>query len=213
MISDIFHKNDADKFIDLNPENVKNIIELGDYLIIQSQQLVEEDNESEINNVNVAVASAITAYARIHMSQFKNNLDYKLFYSDTDSIYINKPLDNSYISNTILGKLKLENIITKGIFLAPKVYGLQTEDGQTIIKAKGLTKEGISKLSLSDLESLLIKDSNKEFNQEKWYKNLSNANITIKDTIYNLKINFFIFFSTFFLILGVAGLIFLLTLT
>lgn len=68
---------------------------------------------------NVAIASAVTAYARIHMIPFKNNSDYKLFYSDTDSIYINKPLDNSFISDKELGFMKLESINTKGIFFSP----------------------------------------------------------------------------------------------
>lgn len=40
-------------------------------------------------NINVAIASAITSYARDYMAQFKNNPKLKLFYSDTDSIYCN----------------------------------------------------------------------------------------------------------------------------
>ena len=47
------------------------------------------------HNINIEIASPITAYARIHMSQFKNNKKYKLFYSDTDSIYINKKLSKN----------------------------------------------------------------------------------------------------------------------
>jgi hypothetical protein len=31
------------------------------------------DGNKETHNVNIAIASAVTAYARIHMSQFKNN--------------------------------------------------------------------------------------------------------------------------------------------
>jgi hypothetical protein len=64
----------------------------------------------ETHNVSISIASAITAYARIHMSQFKNNPNFNLYYSDTDSIYINKPLPAEFISSTELGKLKLENI-------------------------------------------------------------------------------------------------------
>lgn len=187
MINDIFSKIDADKFIDTNPDNVKNIIDLGDYVIIQSQPSLISEEEEETHNVNIAIASAVTSYARIHMSQFKNNSDYKLFYSDTDSIYINKPLGDSLISNTILGQMKLEYICNKAIFLAPKVYGLLTENGQTIIKAKGLTKEALTHLSLEDLSALLTKDHSQCFNQEKWFKNISEGNITIKDTIYTLK--------------------------
>ena len=42
------------------------------------------------SNISIGIASAITAYSRIHMTQFKNNSDYNLYYSDTDSIYIDK---------------------------------------------------------------------------------------------------------------------------
>src|ERR1700743_1112794 len=93
----------------------------------------------ESHNVSIAIASAITAYARIHMTQFKNNPDYNLYYSDTDSIYIDKPLDKSLISDKILGKMKLENILNKAIFLSPKVYILLTEENKVIYKVKGLS--------------------------------------------------------------------------
>lgn len=33
------------------------------------------------------------------MSQFKNNLNYNLYYSDTDSIYIDKPLPDHLVSD------------------------------------------------------------------------------------------------------------------
>jgi hypothetical protein len=34
--------------------------------------------------------------------------------------------------------MKLENLIKKAIFLAPKMYYLETIDGKTIYKVKGL---------------------------------------------------------------------------
>ena len=121
------------------------------------------DNASETHNI--AIASAITAYARIHMSQFKNNSDYNLYYTDTDSIYIDKPLDDSLVNNKLLSKLKLENIINKGIFLAPKVYYLETEDGEVIYKVKGLKHE--IELTIQDFESLLYKDTTMKKTQTK----------------------------------------------
>jgi len=74
------------------------------------------------------------------MSQFKNNPNFKLFYSDTDSIYIDRPLPEDMVSNTILGKMKLENILNTAIFLAPKMYCLITENDEIIYKVKGLKK-------------------------------------------------------------------------
>jgi hypothetical protein len=139
-------------------KDIIDIIELDDHIMLEINKPVSDEYHG--TDVNVAVASAITAYARIHMSQFKNNPDYKLYYSDTDSAVTNKPLPDHMIG-TGLGQLKLEHIITKAVFLAPKVYALITEDGKEIIKVKGLTNDVISKLTFKDLESLLIQDSKK----------------------------------------------------
>jgi hypothetical protein len=161
--------------------------ELEDYFLVEiknSENILDDENST--HNINVAIASAITAYARIHMSQFKNNPDFNLYYSDTDSIYIDKPLDESFISNTILGKLKLENICKKAIFLSPKVYYLQTEDNKVIYKVKGLKHE--VELTKNDFESLLYKDAFLEKNQNKWFRNLSEGQINILEQVYTLKV-------------------------
>ena len=75
---------------------------------------------------NVAIASAVTAYARMHMIQFKNNEN--CFYTDTDSIGTTQKLPPELIGSE-LGQLKLEATISKAVFLAPKVYGYETQDG------------------------------------------------------------------------------------
>ena len=67
---------------------------------------------------NVAIASSITSYARIHMIRlkdycFKNGIN--IYYSDTDSLVFDKPLPDSFVSNSVLGMLKLEYIIIKAI--------------------------------------------------------------------------------------------------
>ena len=52
------------------------------------------------------------------MSIFKNNPNFKLYYSNTDSIIIDKPLPDNLVG-TKLGQVKLEHIVKRGIFLAP----------------------------------------------------------------------------------------------
>jgi len=116
------------------------------------------DNGSEVHNINIAIAAAITAIARIHKSQFKNNKDYNLYYSDTDSIYIDKPLNNK---GKELGLMKLEYICDDAIFLAPKVYSLITDSG-VIKKIKGITSKVRSKITIDELKELLNKDSKLE---------------------------------------------------
>jgi len=155
--------NDIDKEIisnklELYNNNITDIINLVDHILLirKSFSYLAYNKKEDIfhgTEVNVAIASAITAEARIHMSLFKNNPDFKLYYSDTDSVVINKPLPESMVGNN-LGQLKLEYTIKKAVFLAPKVYALITNEGKEIIKVKGLSHKVISKLNFLDLEAL-----------------------------------------------------------
>src|ERR1700681_19725 len=106
----------------------------GDNYMIQLKNPINKlntllDNGTETHNVNIAIASAVTAYARIHMSQFKNNNSLpRLYYTDTDSAYFDGPLPNYMVDSQRLGALKLEGIFDETIFLAPKVYGLKNQE-------------------------------------------------------------------------------------
>ena len=148
-----------------------------------SNGLFEEKAE---HNVSVSIAAAITAYSRIHMSQFKNNPDINLYYSETDSIYTDSNLDESLISNNKLGLLKLENICDKAIFLAPKLYCLVTESGQFIHKVKGLKPE--TEIEFKDFENLLNKDTFITKSQSKWTRDLSKSKINILEQLYSIKV-------------------------
>jgi hypothetical protein len=101
------------------------------------------------------------------MSQFKNSINpnINLYYTDTDSIYTDSDLDPKFLSETILGKLKLENVCTKAIFLAPKLYCLKTGDDKVIYKVKGLKHE--IAMTMNDFELLLNKNTTLEKTQEK----------------------------------------------
>jgi len=138
-------------------------------------------------DINIAIASAITASARIHMSQFKNNPDFNIYYSDTDSIVISSALPTSFIGKK-LGQLKLEYVIRKAVFLAPKVYGLITDDNKEIIKIKGITSENLKDFHINDLDNLLVQDVDRCITQEKWYKDILQGTINIKDMAYTLKV-------------------------
>jgi hypothetical protein len=160
----IIHKdyiNDFEnKFFDL----ISDRVELGDSFLIQLKKS-ENIEENSTHNINVGIAAAITAYSRIYMSQFKNNPDFNLYYSDTDSAYIDKPLPDHLVHSKALGKMKLENTCNKSIFLAPKVYYLETIEDKVIYKVKGLKHE--IELNRSDFESLLYKDTILQKSQSK----------------------------------------------
>jgi len=193
---DIFNLNtDADKLalktlLESAGESIQDFIQIDDnkYLFVRNtlSNILNEDTYHG-SDVNIAIASTITAGARVHMSQFKNNPLFNLYYSDTDSIVIDKPLPNEFIGKD-LGLVKLEHVIKKAVFLAPKVYGLIDTEGNETIKIKGVTDEVTSTIHINDLDHLLIKDSSRVFNQHKWYKSLIQGNISISDVLYNLKV-------------------------
>ena len=136
------------------------------------------------NKISISIASAVTAYSRVFMSQFKNNPKYNLYYSDTDSIVIDKKLPDNYIGPEI-GSMKLENTLAEGVFISPKVYGGLLESGIEFTKVKGYKND----VTYNELKSLLNKDTKLlNLSHEKWFKNIENGSITVKDQLYTLQV-------------------------
>jgi len=115
-----------------------------------------------IKNISVVESSAVTAYARIHMTQFKTNKNLQIYYTDTDSIDIDKELDSKLVGKE-LGQMKLEYIFEDAVFLSPKMYGGITDNGNQVVRIKGLKNP----IDFFELKSLLKKDSSLSISQEK----------------------------------------------
>lgn len=138
----------------------------------------------------IAHASEITSAARVEMSlviKYLIDNKYTIYYMDTDSFFIDKPLPDHLVSPTELGKYKLEHIYKEALFLAPKVYAGITQDGEEIIQIKGLTKDTINKdVTYELLKTLLVKDSSLLFNQTKTFKNIGLSTIRLLEQTYKL---------------------------
>lgn len=178
--------------LDLYGKTIKDFIKLDNFIVTVRDSLLNyeySENEDMFHGVdiNIAIASAVTAGGRMWMSTLKNNPLFKLYYSDTDCAVVDKPLP-SFMVGEALGQLKLEYVIDKAVFLAPKVYALITEDGNQVVKVKGITNEIITELDFNTLENLLYKDASREFTQTKWFKNVIGGEISIQDMAYTLKI-------------------------
>jgi|SRR5947207_12397178 len=77
--------------IDIYPlENDKELIIYEDFNDIQ----YDENNNTL---VNIAIAVAVKAGARVYMSYFKHLNGYNVYYSDTDSLDLDKPFDPKYV--------------------------------------------------------------------------------------------------------------------
>ena len=190
------YKKDFEKFI--SSRIIKSIIPINDRIIaLLMYKNINEDIIDKLNteldmnlsnyqylvNANVAIASAVTSYARIHMIPFK--VDGSCVYSDTDSTFTTKRLDSIYLGDD-LGFMKdeLNGLrIKEAYFLGVKKYGYRYEDknGNLITKyvfagipRDSVTFEEIIKLSQGET---LVKEVPLRF-----YKSLKTLSVTIDST-------------------------------
>lgn len=134
---------------------------------------------------NVAIAAAVTSYARIEMMELKMllvKLGIKLYYTDTDSIFTDKEIPN-YLIGKDLGQLKDElngKFIKKAYFLGIKKYGYVDSNDVTHSTFSGVEKNSLSWNEIEQIANgfTLVKTSPIRF-----YKNFSNLNITIKNQL------------------------------
>jgi hypothetical protein len=115
-----------------------------------------------VTKSNVAIASAITAYARIALTSHMMDPNNPVFYHDTDSIVLQHPLPSSAVGIE-LGQMKLEYTIEAGVFAGPKLYAIRTEEGKEIIRAKGYGARGITFKSLASLNEGVALVVDKEY--------------------------------------------------
>jgi hypothetical protein len=132
---------------------IKTIIPINDKVItllmhsnITDDLTQELNSELDINfslsyslvKANVAIASAVTAYARIHMIPFK--IDGFCVYSDTDSAFTTKKLDAKFLGNDLgLMKDELNGLIIKeASFLGITNYGYQYLDKNNNLLTKSV---------------------------------------------------------------------------
>lgn len=112
----------------------------------------------------------------------KDNIQ-NIYYSDTDSVYLDKELPNNLVSSKELGKFKLEYIFKDSVYLGPKIYAGITSDNDYICKIKGFKNS----IDFDLMKSLLVKDSSLNLQHIKWFRSLVDSNITLKDQIYQLQ--------------------------
>lgn len=166
---------------------VTNVIDLGNNkeLITYYNKSNKEQIKLSSETTSVSIALAVTAYARIYMSQLKQIallLGLIIFYMDTDSLALSGLLPPEFVGKE-LGKMKLEHVFNEVIFLAPKVYGGKN-DSYEYTKVKGLKNH----ITFNELKPLLTKDNSLTLNQEKWFKNIGKGHISIKKELYTLMI-------------------------
>lgn len=102
---------------------------------------------------NVAIAMWITALARIHMHRQMAEIDFDVYYTDTDSLFTPRELPHG----EGLGKMKLEYTCDSAVFLLPKTYcvdGLSGEKKKKI-RMKGIDRKAADAFTLADFRAAL----------------------------------------------------------
>jgi len=119
---------------------------------ISNQEYLEFYKKNEINAIHfvnsVQIASATTSFARIEMYKYKKFSNNIIYYTDTDSIFVKNPIDNQYISETEIGKMKLVEKIKSALFVAPKIYYTINHNESTSVKMKGVRSSEVRKEDL-----------------------------------------------------------------
>ena len=136
-------------------------------------------NDEIHNNINIAIAASVPAYARTIMNVYLADRTLIIGYIDTDCIVIYKVIPTS----NKLGQYKLEAKYKIVVFLGPKSYAGEYENGESFSKLKGYS----NKTHWSVFEKLLDKDSEINLSQSKLNRLLT-GNIYRNDNTYKLQI-------------------------
>jgi hypothetical protein len=160
-------------------------------LLGQLNNIVSSEFTSDFKVVknNVAIASAITAYARIHMMPYK--LDPTCAYSDTDSVFTKDSLGIIKEGKELgLFKDELNGInIKNATFLGIKQYGYQFEQNNNLIDKSIFAGVPRNSLAYSQILELKHGKTIESASKLRFYKSFLDLNIKIKEVNVKVKKN------------------------
>jgi hypothetical protein len=115
--------------------------------------------------VQIQLSAYITSYSRIHLYKaFENTWKNKgsVYYCDTDSLVTDKKLDDELIHGSQFGLLELEGTIKDAVYNNPKMYAELKENGEYVLKFKGLPQEKVKQFNIDDYKYLLKRQELKD---------------------------------------------------
>jgi hypothetical protein len=142
-------------------------------------------NIPKVVKSNVAIASAITAYARIGMMKYKTLPGINIYYTDTDSIFIDKELPANMVGKE-LGLMKDEldgGVIKEAYFFGIKKYGYIDNNNSVKSIFSGIPRNGIS---WEDILKLKNNETVVKQVPDQFFKSLNKLEISIKSKNVNL---------------------------
>ena len=193
------------KIIDLkNLYQIKKRYKIDNYKLLNKSIAIfcytEKDNskietfKQNILDTAVQIAIAITAYSRMFLYRYQTIPDNFCFYSDTDSVFLQKRI-LKYLTGIQLGRLRTVDKIKYAYFISLKSYIYITHNNLICLKFKGLTKTEQNKLPPSFFYSFLEEKQGLTKPQvilrsNFFYKEFLSLNLLKRNILIKLKISF-----------------------
>ena len=147
-----------------------------------------ENNLEFFKDVSIATAAFVTSYARITINKFKLDVIERggnIYYSDTDSLVLDKDfLNPNWLDNNI-GQFKVEYDVKEAYFISNKTYCLILNNGETIIKTKGVINNS---LTVEHFKSMYFDNENVLATKINTKKDYQKASVVIEKK--NVVINY-----------------------
>ena len=187
-----------DFLLTFNPIISKDICEQHglDYLKVLTKEKKNniEYKANTFKDISVVIPAFITSYARIFMNEKKLEILKKggvSYYTDTDSLVLDKTyINKSWIGDKI-GEFKLEHDVKEAYFISNKTYCLLLNNNKVIIKAKGVLNNS---LTLEDFKNMYFKQinintmrSNTITNYEEGSVNIGTTSVTLSFDSYTKR--------------------------
>jgi hypothetical protein len=130
--------------ISLGNTKLKNIVSFGDRHLYQTEN--SEKISKNVHSSYLPAAVFVPAYARLQLWRELNKLGKRALMCDTDSIvYVYKPNEYNIPEGDVLGEWEREDFdklnggIREFVGVGPKSYAMKCHNGETSIKAKGVS--------------------------------------------------------------------------
>lgn len=139
---------------------------------------------------NIAIAAAITAYARCDIDRYKRLPGNECYYSDTDCVHLQHPLPSHMIGDG-LGMMKneladsnysvakdVDYYYSKGLFLRDKVYSIVLQNGSEITKFSGLNRRLIPENCFNLLYDAYVSGNPLKIRNEMLRRNINDLKVS-----------------------------------
>lgn len=133
---------------------------LSDFIQMNTDLFTAKTECYRNRKTNPIIAAFVTAYARTVLFdaiEWIQNNGGQVYYCDTDSIFTDIELPHEMVNTDRLGAWKDElkgQVLQDAVFISPKLYSLENDDGSHVVKAKGVPRESINLITHSSMRDL-----------------------------------------------------------